>query len=45
MIYGKSIGGGDDVVVFDNDNKLVVKIKELGGKWVEVLKRFFEKLL
>lgn len=43
MIYGKSIGGGDDVAALDNDNKLAAKIKELGGKRVEVSKRFSEK--
>ncbi|KAK4199573.1 thioredoxin-like protein [Triangularia verruculosa] len=43
MIYGKSIGGGDDVAALDADGKLAAKIKDLGGKRVEVSRRFSEK--
>jgi len=39
MINGISIGGGDDVAALDRDGELSDKIKELGGKRMEVTKR------
>lgn len=38
LINGKSIGGGDDVEALDKDNKLVDKIKTMGGKRIMVSK-------
>ncbi|KAG5931822.1 hypothetical protein E4U53_001590 [Claviceps sorghi] len=40
LINGVSIGGGDDVVDLDNQNKLAAKIKRLGNKRVRVSERF-----
>ncbi|KAG5999970.1 hypothetical protein E4U21_006091 [Claviceps maximensis] len=40
LINGVSIGGGDDVVDLDNQNKLAGKIKRLGNKRVQVSERF-----
>ena len=40
LIGGVSIGGGDEVVAMDAEDKLLGKIKELGGKrMVEVKKK------
>lgn len=36
LIAGISIGGGDDIEALDRERKLADKIKELGGKRVEV---------
>ncbi|KAK5987356.1 Monothiol glutaredoxin-7 [Cladobotryum mycophilum] len=40
MVNGISIGGADDVVKLDNDDKLVAKIRDLGQRRVEVSERF-----
>lgn len=40
MIYGKSIGGGDDIAALDNEKALAAKITSLGGKRIEVAERF-----
>ncbi|KAG5987673.1 hypothetical protein E4U54_004904 [Claviceps lovelessii] len=40
LVNGVSIGGGDDVVDLDNQNKLAAKIKRLGNKRVQVSERF-----
>ncbi|GAB0142446.1 hypothetical protein EsHS_00002994 [Epichloe bromicola] len=40
LINGISIGGGDDVVDLDNNNKLAGKIKMLGKKRLQVSQRF-----
>ncbi|KAH7326599.1 glutaredoxin domain protein [Stachybotrys elegans] len=40
MINGVSIGGADDIVALDNDDKLVDKIVNLGNKRVEMVSRF-----
>lgn len=42
MIYGKSIGGGDDIAALDNEKKLADKVRQLGGKRVEISQRFVE---
>lgn len=39
LINGVSIGGSDDVVEMDNGDKLMSKIRELGGKRVEISER------
>jgi hypothetical protein len=43
MINGVSIGGADDIVDLDKDDKLVSKIVELGNKRVEMVERFAAK--
>lgn len=47
LVNGISIGGGDDVVHLDNNNKLAGKIKMLGKKRLQVSERFTsgEKIL
>ncbi|KAF7544093.1 hypothetical protein G7Z17_g10223 [Cylindrodendrum hubeiense] len=40
IVNGVSIGGADDIVALDNDDKLVAKILELGKNKVEVSERF-----
>ncbi|KAH8736881.1 thioredoxin-like protein [Ilyonectria robusta] len=40
MINGVSIGGADDIVALDNDDKLVAKILERGNDKVQVSERF-----
>lgn len=42
MVYGVSIGGGDEVAALDESKKLGDKLKELGGKRIEVTERFVE---
>ncbi|KAG5919329.1 hypothetical protein E4U42_006550 [Claviceps africana] len=39
LVNGVSIGGGDDVVALDNQNKLAAKIKRLGNKRVRISER------
>lgn len=39
LIYGKSIGGADEIVALDNDDKLVTKIIDLGNSKVTVAER------
>ncbi|KAI9172099.1 Monothiol glutaredoxin-7 [Paramyrothecium foliicola] len=43
MIYGRSIGGADDIIELDNNDKLVAKFKELGRNRVEMVERFVAK--
>jgi hypothetical protein len=40
MVYGKSIGGGDDIAALDNERALADKITSLTGTRVEVSLRF-----
>ncbi|KAF7559706.1 hypothetical protein G7046_g4447 [Stylonectria norvegica] len=40
IINGESIGGADDVVALDTEDKLVGKIVSLGNKRVEMVERF-----
>ena len=40
LVNGQSIGGGDEVVELDHDDKLADKIKRLGNKRVQVSERF-----
>ncbi|KAK4230741.1 putative monothiol glutaredoxin-6 precursor [Podospora fimiseda] len=40
MIYGKSIGGGDDIAALDKEKKLADKIKSVGGDRVKAAERF-----
>ncbi|KAK3362989.1 thioredoxin-like protein [Lasiosphaeria hispida] len=40
MIYGISIGGGDDIAALDKEKKLADKIKDIGGKRIDVAPRF-----
>lgn len=40
LVNGISIGGGDDVVGLDDQNKLAGKIQRLGNKRVQVAERF-----
>ncbi|KAK1829887.1 thioredoxin-like protein [Podospora conica] len=39
MVYGISIGGGDDIAALDTEKKLGEKIMEIGGKRVDVRER------
>lgn len=43
LINGKSIGGGDDVAELDDTNKLIAKIKELGGKKMREVRAISKK--
>ena len=36
MIYGNSIGGGDDITALDNDKALAAKITSLSGNRIQV---------
>ncbi|AEO65377.1 uncharacterized protein THITE_2112307 [Thermothielavioides terrestris NRRL 8126] len=40
MVYGKSIGGGDDIAALDREKALADKITSLGGSRVQVSERF-----
>ncbi|TFB04024.1 Monothiol glutaredoxin-7 [Trichoderma ghanense] len=40
LINGVSIGGSDDIVALDNEDKLVAKVRDLGQARVEILPRF-----
>ncbi|KAK4460796.1 thioredoxin-like protein [Cladorrhinum samala] len=40
MIYGKSIGGGDDISALDKEKKLAGKITSLGGHRIKATERF-----
>ncbi|KAM7190274.1 Thioredoxin-like fold [Naviculisporaceae sp. PSN 640] len=42
MVNGVSIGGGDDVAALDKTKTLSGKVRELGGKRVEITERFVE---
>lgn len=42
MVNGVSIGGGDDVAALDKAKTLANKVKELGGKRVDITERFIE---
>lgn len=42
MVYGKSIGGGDDIAALDRDKALADKITSLGGPRIDVTERFVE---
>ena len=42
MVNGVSIGGGDETAQLDADGTLASKIKSMGGKRVDVTKRFIE---
>ncbi|KAL7788652.1 thioredoxin-like protein [Trichoderma ceciliae] len=40
LINGVSIGGADDIVALDNEDKLVGKVRDLGQARVEIAQRF-----
>lgn len=40
MIYGTSIGGGDDVAALDREKGLIAKIESLGNGHVQIQERF-----
>ncbi|KAL6878612.1 thioredoxin-like protein [Trichoderma novae-zelandiae] len=40
LINGVSIGGSDDIVALDNEDKLVAKVRDLGQARVEISQRF-----
>jgi hypothetical protein len=40
LVNGVSIGGADDIIAMDKDDKLVSKIVELGSKRVDMTERF-----
>ncbi|GAB1311332.1 Disulfide oxidoreductase-like protein [Madurella fahalii] len=40
MVYGNSIGGGDEITALDNEKALAAKITSLGGTRIEVAERF-----
>ncbi len=40
MIYGNSIGGGDDITALDNEKALAAKITSLSGNRIQVSLRF-----
>ncbi|RFU75611.1 glutaredoxin domain-containing [Trichoderma arundinaceum] len=40
LINGVSIGGSDDIVAMDNEDKLVAKVRDLGQARVEITQRF-----
>ncbi|KAH6604759.1 hypothetical protein Trco_006466, partial [Trichoderma cornu-damae] len=40
LINGVSIGGADDVVALDNEDRLVAKVRDLGQARVEIAQRF-----
>ncbi|KAK3365313.1 thioredoxin-like protein [Lasiosphaeria ovina] len=42
LVYGKSIGGGDEITALDNEKTLAAKIKSIAGKRVDVTERFVE---
>ncbi|KAK3311239.1 thioredoxin-like protein [Chaetomium strumarium] len=42
MVYGKSIGGGDDIADLDRKKALADKITSLGGSRIDVAERFVE---
>lgn len=43
MINGVSIGGADDVLAMDKEDKLIGKIRDLGKTRVEIVERFAPK--
>jgi glutaredoxin len=43
LIAGISVGGGDEIAELDREKKLGDKIKEIGGKRIEVSERFASK--
>jgi hypothetical protein len=43
LIAGISVGGGDEIAELDREKKLGDKIKEIGGKRIEVKERFVSK--
>jgi glutaredoxin len=42
MVYGKSIGGGDDIADLDRKKALADKITSLGGSRIDVAERFVD---
>lgn len=40
MIYGKSIGGGDDIAAMDREKTLADRIASIAGTRIEVSERF-----
>jgi glutaredoxin len=40
LVNGVSIGGADDIVSLDNEDKLVAKVRDLGQARVEISERF-----
>jgi len=43
LIAGISVGGGDEIAELDREKKLSDKVKEIGGKRMEVTERFVSK--
>ncbi|KAL2802805.1 thioredoxin-like protein [Aspergillus granulosus] len=39
LVNGRSIGGGDDIVGLDEHDELASRLKSLGGKWLQTVKR------
>ncbi|KAL2872201.1 glutaredoxin [Aspergillus lucknowensis] len=39
LVNGRSIGGGDDIVALDEHDELASRLKGLGGKWLQDIKR------
>ncbi|KAL2830706.1 glutaredoxin domain protein [Aspergillus pseudoustus] len=39
LVNGRSIGGGDDIVGLDEHDELASRLKSLGGKWLQDVKR------
>ncbi|KAL4877209.1 thioredoxin-like protein [Aspergillus karnatakaensis] len=39
LVNGRSIGGGDDIAGLDEHNELASRLKSLGGKWLQEVKR------
>jgi glutaredoxin len=39
LVNGRSIGGGDDIVGLDEHDELATRLKSLGGKWLQDVKR------
>ncbi|KAL5332512.1 thioredoxin-like protein [Aspergillus crustosus] len=39
LVNGRSIGGGDDIAALDEHDELASRVKSLGGKWLQEVKR------
>ncbi|KAL3459937.1 thioredoxin-like protein [Aspergillus heterothallicus] len=39
LVNGRSIGGGDDIVGLDEHDELATRLKSLGGKWLQDVRR------
>lgn len=43
MVFGVSIGGGDEMAELDRSKTLTKKLKELGGKRIDIMQRSVNK--